>query len=460
MYQEKIDWWVALQQDTLGDDETTAHITSSTNTPVEITRHEKKMHRDQEYRLRAIEEAKKWQQTRDGYLATRHLQWYIPTYTVMRDRFIRQAQIPGIDKGTSKDLIMKMASELWIPINTEEGPTWGTDKRTWDELDDSWCKQCECSQHNGDATQWPETQDGVAPDDQLVQRRLVCRTCGGRRRRNRRHTALDGVRCEWCGKDAPGRCVGCGTGVHIIGECLYTRPWGHHPVVGAHPACTGEDPDQRRCPDCMVQWAREWHEYTEDNDRTLYWDDEYQKRIMKPADKCKSGAGHARAKPTDKGREDEKRQDIEEICQILSNGEWTTMKALKETFRVSKTQHTTITVTQADKHLGESLNVLTKPRSGKPQVQIEVHQGTKRVRMLQPDPNSPKKYKRIKTNKPGEEDIPTWVDKVAKEAIQTTGTRTEVDTQINTDITIEEELIEEVDADIPAWDDWQLEQDI
>ena len=66
MYQEKIDWWVALQQATLGDDETTARTSSNTNTPVEITTHEKKKHREQEYRLRAIEGARNWQQTREG----------------------------------------------------------------------------------------------------------------------------------------------------------------------------------------------------------------------------------------------------------------------------------------------------------------------------------------------------------------------------------------------------------
>jgi len=156
IYQQKTEWWLRLRQAGKALEETAEHSEDEHHEPTELTKAEMKRRREQETKIQAKIEAEKWAGTRAGYLTTRYLRWNMPTLEEFRARVIRDISMKNIGKRTGLGIITQIAEDLWIPINTEEGPTWGAHRTTWVELDETWQARCTCKTLRPVEEPWPE----------------------------------------------------------------------------------------------------------------------------------------------------------------------------------------------------------------------------------------------------------------------------------------------------------------
>ena len=356
--------------------------------------------------MQAKIEAEKWAGTRAGYITTRYLRWNMPTLEEFRARLIRDISMKNIGKRTGLGIITQIAEDLWIPINTEEGPTWGAHRTTWVELDEAWQERCTCRTHRTVEEPWPEEEfdEHTTEDQRRESRALVCTQCGGRRQRTRRLRTPEADQCEWCGRTTHIRCEGCGAGVHVVGECTHTRVWGQTPVVGANINYTNMQSGYRRCPDCAAQWAQEWHEYNGYKSTSKYWEKAYRKKVELAISTCQPGAGHSSARVIPQSTEIFM-EDAQTVKRLLSSGEWMDIKTLLEAFRREEADAYT-NERQSKKRVGHVLATLRKARRGRT-AKVEVDNKTKQVRMIVMT-----REKRQTQPEP----VPEWVELAAAQA--------------------------------------------
>ena len=190
----------------------------------------------------------------------------------------------GLSRRERRTRIECLVRALWIPTERNGTVSWGTGRIPWEEVKEAWTKKCLCDGENNGET--------------------ICEKCEGRKNKKVRLNEPAG-KCQWCDEEAERTCDGCGVGLHWQGECgLRQRPdQGQAPQGANQMFYETPSPEGAACPECLAQWAQEWHKHQEAREKEVGWrtnHDEYAKRLHLL---CKPGAGDRVRKQQQKTRE-------------------------------------------------------------------------------------------------------------------------------------------------------------
>ena len=169
----------------------------------------------------------------------------------------------GLSRRERRTRIECLVRALWIPTERNGTVSWGTGRIPWEEVKEAWTKKCLCDGENTRGT--------------------ICEKCEGRKNKKVRLNKPAG-KCQWCDEEAERTCDGCGVGLHWQGECgLRQRPdQGQAPQGANQMFYETPSPEGAACPECLAQWAQEWHKHQEARDKEVGWrtnHDEYAKRL-------------------------------------------------------------------------------------------------------------------------------------------------------------------------------------